>query len=103
VLDNVPGCSGLTVDVDALWGTIVSTDPAGVWSGDEKLRERLGELYAEVVNYEVQPTETQRRQAERLAGESAAAAAEAERLLGEELPGINALLERSGLPPLERP
>ncbi len=71
-------------------GSIVSTHPAGWLSGDEKLREHLGNLYGSIVAYEGRPTATQLERTEELLAELDEAEARFARLVGADLDAVNA-------------
>jgi photosystem II stability/assembly factor-like uncharacterized protein len=52
-------------DLDELHGTLVVAGEGGLMSGKEELRERLGNLFGEIVSYDGRPSDSQ---IERLAG-----------------------------------
>ena len=88
-------------DLEALHATLVVTDDGGLMSGREELRERLGNLFGEIVSYDGRPSDSQLERVDGLAAELAARRAELEAmidLIGE----LNRTLARRELPPLER-
>lgn len=86
-------------ELDELHGTLVVAGEGGLMSGREELRERLGNLYGEIVSYDGRPSQSQ---IERLAG----FARELEEKRGEfasmaaEIDDLNRTLDRRGLDPL---
>jgi photosystem II stability/assembly factor-like uncharacterized protein len=88
--------------LEEIRGTLVSTAEAGWLSGDEQLREELGNLFGEVVGYDGRPTQSQLSRKDVLLGELAAAETSFEGFVAGELPGLDALLERRGLEPIAR-
>ncbi|UCF20516.1 MAG: glycosyl hydrolase, partial [Gemmatimonadota bacterium] len=90
-------------ELDEFRQTIVATSEAGRLSGEEKLREELGELYGGVNGYEGRPTDSQLRRMDALAGRLR----DAEERFGEltddrRLDSLNSRLRREGLEPLQR-
>lgn len=80
-----------------------STD-GGYVSGEEQLRERMGQLYGAVVSYDGRPSASQQREHENVRRELSERNAERDRLLAQ-LPEINAALTKAGadaLKPLDR-
>ncbi len=67
----------------------------GAITGESKLREQLGTLFGNVVGYSGQPSQTQYEQAEDLIEQVATALAAGQKLLDQQLPGINNTLEES--------
>lgn len=59
----------LADELDAFRKTVVSTGEAGMLSGEENLREDLGNLFGAIVAYDGRPTDSQVRRAETLAGQ----------------------------------
>jgi len=86
--------------VEEFRGSIVSTADAGWLSGDEKLREHLGNLYGAIVAYEGRPTNTQLGRVEKLLGELTAAEEKFASLSGSELDAVNSKLSGAGLGPI---
>ena len=79
--------------------TMVSTSEAGWLSGDEKLREELGNLYGGVNSYTGRPTRSQLDRLQVLAGRLDAAARRFEELAAGR-DGLNAALSRAGQEPV---
>ena len=90
-------------ELDTFNKTLVVTDSSGVFGGQQRLRERLGELYGNVSSYDGRPSDTQLEQLESLRAELAAAQDEAQQLLAEPLKRINKDLEDRSLEPITRP
>lgn len=93
------GLESFRDELEALRSEVVSTEDEGWISGDEKLREDLGNLYGAVNGYTGRPTRSQLDRLAVLRGRFAAAMARFEALAarrGE----INEALERSGSEPL---
>ncbi len=88
-------------ELEAFRASLVATGEGGMLSGEEKLREKLGELYGAVSGYDGRPTDSQLARKEQLAGELQAARARFAELTGRPLAGLNRRLARLGLPPLE--
>ncbi|KPK62460.1 MAG: hypothetical protein AMS21_07545 [Gemmatimonas sp. SG8_38_2] len=87
--------------LDAFRGGLVSTSEAGLFGGDEKLREELGNLYGAVNGYAGRPTDSELRRMELLAGQLGEAEVAFVELTSErELGRINSDLEGKELPPL---
>ena len=79
---------------ESLRTEMVSTSKAGWLSGDEKLREKLGDLYGNITAYDGRPSGTQMDRMAKLMADHAAAGKKVEALVGTELPEINSLLAR---------
>lgn len=88
--------------LEEMRGTLVSTAEAGWLSGDEQIREELGNLFGEIVGYNGRPTQSQLTRKDVLLGELAAAEKSFDDYVARELPALNAVLERRGLEPLKR-
>ncbi len=74
-------------------------------TGEERLREKLSDLYGAVVNYRGRPSKSQFDRLEALRKDIAAATKKFEDLLAAELPGLNQGLAKAGSPdlaPLDR-
>jgi photosystem II stability/assembly factor-like uncharacterized protein len=91
---------GYAAQLEALRTGLVATSEAGWLSGDEKLREKLGNLYGGVNGYDGRPTATQLQRKRILFAELEAANRELEKLTGTELDRLNAQLERAKLDPI---
>ncbi len=77
--------------------SLVSTSDAGWLSGDEKLREHLGTVYAGVSFYEGRPTQTQVERAANLSAELDAATKRYDGLIAKELASLNQALAKQGI------
>ena len=87
-------------EVEELRGSLVSTAETGWISGDEKLREKMGNLFGGVVSYEGRPTQSQLDRTVVLKGQLEAAQEEFEALTtGKSLSQLNAQLEGKSLEP----
>jgi photosystem II stability/assembly factor-like uncharacterized protein len=91
----------LAGDVDKIRGRIVATKEGGMITGEERLREFLGGLYGDVMNYEGRPTEQQTARAESLARELDDVIREFTDLTAKELPALNRGLEAKKLQALQ--
>ena len=81
---------------------LVSTRDMGIFGGDEQLRENLANLFGAVAGYDGRPTNTQIAEAERLFGDLAKLEEKANSFLDNELPKVNAMLEKRGKTALDR-
>jgi photosystem II stability/assembly factor-like uncharacterized protein len=88
---------GYAAELESFRSSIVSTHPAGWLSGDEKLREHLGNLYGSIVGYDGRPTQTQLERAEKLLADLEAAEGTFGELTGA---GLGALNSKLGAEPL---
>jgi photosystem II stability/assembly factor-like uncharacterized protein len=84
----------LAAECDKLRGKIVATKEGGMITGEERIREHLGQLYGAVNGYEGRPTEYQAARSESLAHELEDVIAEFQKLTQKELAGINAGLKK---------
>ena len=85
--------------LDELHGTLVVADDGGWMAGREQLRERLGNLFGEIVAYDGRPSGSQLERVDGLAAELEAKRGELERTASE-LDDLNRVLNRRGLEPL---
>jgi hypothetical protein len=79
---------------------IVSTAAAGWLSGDEKLREHLGNIFGTIVGYEGRPTATQMARVKKLLVDLTEAEAHFAELSGSRLDELNGRVSGSGADPL---
>jgi len=86
---------------DALRKKIVATKEGGMITGEERLREFLSDLYFAVVFHEGRPSQAQTERAASLKRELGDVGNDFDAWAKKELPGINAALQKKGLPPVE--
>jgi photosystem II stability/assembly factor-like uncharacterized protein len=79
---------------DALRSKIVATKEGGMVTGEERIRELLGQLYGAVNNYEGRPTDYQAARTESLGHELEDVINDFQKLTQKELPGVNAGLKK---------
>jgi hypothetical protein len=84
----------LAADCDALRSKIVATKEGGMITGEERIRELLGELYGNVTGYDGRPTDYQVRRAESLGHELQDVIDDFQKLTQKDLPGINSSLKK---------
>jgi hypothetical protein len=82
---------------DGLRSKIVATKEGGAITGEERIREHVGELYGAVTQYEGRPTDYQVARADALNRELEEVAADFNKLTAAELPGINNDLQEQKL------
>jgi hypothetical protein len=87
--------------LEAFRASVVSTSEAGRFSGEERLRERLIDLYGAVNGYEGPPTGSQLAQMEVLAAQLTEARQQFAELTEREVDEISRQLVRREMPPLE--
>ncbi|HEV2104879.1 MAG TPA: glycosyl hydrolase [Candidatus Eisenbacteria bacterium] len=88
--------------LEALRGSLVATREGGQLSGDEKLREQLGDLYGNVNGYDGRPTQSQSQLADVLEAELRKAQASLDGMVAKDLPALNAELRGAKLAELKR-
>jgi hypothetical protein len=81
--------------------SIVASSEAGMLSGEEKLREKIGQLYGNVVGYEGRPTRSQLERIDVLTEQLDDAFGEFDSMRGADLDEINRLLARKKIVELE--
>ncbi|HUD67569.1 MAG TPA: hypothetical protein VMQ17_23500 [Candidatus Sulfotelmatobacter sp.] len=84
----------LAAACDALRSKIVATKEGGMITGEERIRELLGQLYGAVNGYEGRPTDYQAARADSLAHELEDVIGDFQRLTQKELAGVNAGLKK---------
>jgi hypothetical protein len=84
----------LSDESDKLRSKIVATKEGGAITGEERIREHLGELYGDVNGYEGRPTDYQTARADSLAHELDDVIKDFRKLTDAELPAINADLKK---------
>lgn len=94
---------GWADELEALREELVATHPAGWLSGQERLREKLAELYGSINGYSGRPTDSQLARIEVLSDELDTRRDEFEQLAGDtRLEELNARLGERELTPLHR-
>ncbi len=88
-------------ELETLRGDVVSTSDGGIFAGDEKLREKMANLYANVTGYDGRPTGSQLDRTQVFENDVAAASDRFDVLAGERLVALNDQLGRKGLEALE--
>ena len=86
-----------SAQVDEIRRKIVATKEGGMITGEERLRENLGDLYGNVVFYEGRPTRMQEMRTEALTRELADVSKDFDAWITKELPRINGDLARKKL------
>jgi photosystem II stability/assembly factor-like uncharacterized protein len=89
----------LSTKSDALRSKIVATKEGGAITGEERIREHVGELYGYVVQYEGRPTDYQVARAEALNHDLEDVVTDFTKLTAD-LPAINTSLQKSKLQPI---
>jgi hypothetical protein len=84
----------LAAKCDELRSKIVATKEGGMITGEERIREHLGQLYGAVNGYEGRPTDYQAARAESLAHELEDVIGDFQKLTQKELAGVNAGLKK---------
>ena len=93
----------LSSKADALRSKIVATKEGGAITGEERIREHVGELYGDVTQYEGRPTNYQVARADSLNRELEDVVADFNKLTAAELPAINSGLQEAKLEPITIP
>ncbi|HEX4785911.1 MAG TPA: glycosyl hydrolase [Candidatus Sulfotelmatobacter sp.] len=84
----------LAAKCDDLRSKVVATKEGGMITGEERIRELLGQLYGTVNGYEGRPAEYQATREESLSHELEDVIGDFQKLTQKELPGINAGLKK---------
>jgi len=82
---------------DELRSKIVATKEGGMVTGEERIREHLGQLYGAIDSYEGRPTDYQAARSDSLGHELQDVIDDFQKLTQKELPGINAGLKKKKL------
>jgi photosystem II stability/assembly factor-like uncharacterized protein len=93
----------LASECDELRSKIVATKEGGMITGEERIRELLGQLYGTVNGYEGRPAEYQAARAESLAHELQDVIDNFQKLTQKELPGVNPALKKKNAEPITVP
>jgi photosystem II stability/assembly factor-like uncharacterized protein len=88
---------------ETLRSKIVATKEGGMITGEERIREHVGELYGYVNQYEGRPTDYQVARAGSLSRELEDVISDFRKMTDAELPGINADLQKQNLPAITVP
>ncbi len=86
--------------LEDLRSSLVAVKEGGMITGEKKLRENLGNLYGGVNGYEGRPTQSQLERMTVLGKQLDQAAAKFETITNQQLPSVNAALEKEKLEPL---
>ncbi len=95
-----PQLQQLSTAVDQIRSKIVATKEGGMITGEERLREYVGELYGDVNGYEGRPTDSQVARADALSRELDDVIRDFTGLAGRRLPALNTGLTAKKLAPL---
>ena len=90
----------LAAKADSLRSKIVATKEGGMVTGEERIRELLGQLYGGVNGYEGRPAEYQVARTESLGHELQDVIDDFQKLTQKELPALNAGLKKKKLEPI---
>ena len=84
----------LAAKCDDLRSKIVATKEGGMITGEERIRELLGQLYGEINGYEGRPTDYQAARSDSLAHELEDVVGDFQKMAQSELPAVNAVLKK---------
>jgi hypothetical protein len=90
----------LAAKCDALRSKIVATKEGGMITGEERIREHLGQVYGSVNGYEGRPADYQAGREDSLAHELQDVLDDFQKLTQKELPAINASLKKKKFDPI---
>lgn len=90
-------------DIEQWRGTMVAAREGGRLTGEEQLRERLGDLYGKVNGYDGKPTASQRQLKGVLQTQLATGQSAIDALLAKQLPSVNSALASKKFTALRRP
>jgi hypothetical protein len=88
---------------DGLRSEIVATKEGGAITGEERIREHVGQLYGDVLQYEGRPTNYQVARADSLNHELEDVVADFNKLAAAELPALNRDLQNQKLESITTP
>jgi photosystem II stability/assembly factor-like uncharacterized protein len=91
----------LADSMEALRSRLVAVRETGGITGEEKLREKLGDLYGSVNGYDGRPTQSQLENIQTLLAQLDQAEADLQKALASQLPAINPTLEKQKLEPIK--
>jgi len=89
--------------VDALRSKIVATKEGGMITGEERIREHMGEVYGDVNGYEGRPTDYQVARADSLLRELEDVITDFHKLTNKDMQDINASLKKKKIEPISVP
>ena len=87
---------GFAEEIETLRSSMAASKQGAGITGEEKLRERLGNLYGNVTGYDGRPSETQFQRRDDLSDELAGVREQGDTLLGDRLDDLNERLEAAG-------
>ena len=87
-------------DMDQLRGKIVATKEGGAITGEERIRELLGNVYGYVTGYDGRPTKDQTDRTEALSHELEDVLDSFKKQTEKDMPGLNAALSKKKLEPI---
>jgi hypothetical protein len=90
----------LSDKVDAIRGKLVATKEGGAITGEERIRENVGDLYGNVNGYEGKPTAMQVMRTAALERELGEVWAEFDALAKKDLAAMNSVLQKKGAQPI---
>jgi hypothetical protein len=90
-------------ECDVLRSKIVATKEGGMITGEERIREHIGQVYGDVNNYEGRPSDSQVKRTDALARELEDVIHDFQTLTAKELPAINPALQKKKLEPIQVP
>jgi hypothetical protein len=90
----------LAADCDTLRSKIVATKAGGMITGEERIRELLGQLYGSVTGYDGKPTDYQVARTDSLGHELQDVIDDFQKLTQKELPGIDIGLKKKKMDPI---
>ncbi|HKY33490.1 MAG TPA: glycosyl hydrolase [Candidatus Polarisedimenticolia bacterium] len=88
----------LSSDLEGFGKELAASSEAGFVSGEEKLREKMGNLYGSINQYEGSPTGSQLQRLEDLLAELDSASARFDAIVAKEVAAVNAQLQKQKLP-----
>jgi photosystem II stability/assembly factor-like uncharacterized protein len=92
-----PSLQQLSTDCDALRSKIVATKEGGMITGEERIRELMGQLYAAIAGYDGKPTDYQIARTESLGHELEDVIGDFKKLTEKDLPAIDKGLKKKKL------
>ncbi|HEY6248566.1 MAG TPA: glycosyl hydrolase [Candidatus Angelobacter sp.] len=91
----------LADSMEALRSRLVAVKEGGAITGEEKLREKIGDLYGSINEYDGRPTQSQLDGVQTVLALLNQAEADFQKILATELPAINTTLEKQRLQPIK--